>query len=149
MDQKKKNVFTLVGLLLVVVIIGILIWPNILNFIRKMDDAKNARIMQANNARIIRSMSDIAVMGSALSLYEITIGELPTSDQGLLALIENPGVEGWRKRFIQKDSFSDPWSNDYRYICPGSHGNDYDLFSIGPDRQEGTEDDIGNWDAEE
>jgi general secretion pathway protein G len=40
----------------------------------------------------------------------------------------------------------DPWNNDYFYEYPGKHKpGGYDLYSAGPDKQAGTDDDIGNW----
>ena len=40
----------------------------------------------------------------------------------------------------------DPWGEAYQYRSPGTHNKSgYDLFSKGPDKTEGTEDDIGNW----
>ncbi len=138
MQRRKENAFTLVELLLVVTIIGILAGAVMLNFSGKTEEAK-----------ITRARSDIAALGTALGIFEITLGQYPTSDQGLHALIEDPGIEGWKKRFVQKNSIKDPWGNDYSYAYPGSHDNDYDLFSVGPDQQEGTEDDIGNWSEEE
>ena len=40
----------------------------------------------------------------------------------------------------------DPWGNPYVYRWPAQHeGNDYDLYSFGPDGQEGGGDDIVNW----
>ena len=43
-------------------------------------------------------------------------------------------------------SLKDPWSRDLMYKAPGEHNPEsYDLWSIGPDGQDGTDDDIGNW----
>ena len=40
----------------------------------------------------------------------------------------------------------DPWGSPYQYMVPGSHNPDsYDLWSMGPDGQNDTVDDIGNW----
>ena len=42
----------------------------------------------------------------------------------------------------------DPWRNPYVFTCPGKHNpNGYDLMSLGKDAQEGTDDDIGNWET--
>ena len=46
----------------------------------------------------------------------------------------------------------DPWGNEYQYVFPGTHGHDYDLFSLGADGQpggEGINADIGNWNEEQ
>lgn len=136
--RKHQAAFTLVELLLVVTIIGILAGAVLVNFSGRADEAKKTR-----------AKNDIASLGTALSMYDLTIGGYPTTEQGLNALVEDPGVEGWKKPFLQRKSFTDPWGNEYRYVYPGSRGIEYDLFSVGPDGQEGTEDDIGNWDDDE
>jgi type II secretion system protein G len=38
----------------------------------------------------------------------------------------------------------DPWGQPYRYVYPGRHGA-FDLFSVGPDGQEDTADDVTSW----
>jgi len=136
--ERNREAFTLVELLLVVTIIGILAGAVLVNFSGKADEAKKTRASQ-----------DIATLSTALSMYDLTIGGFPTSEQGLKALVENPGVEGWKKPFLQRKIINDPWGSEYKYVYPGSKGIEYDLFSLGPDKQEGTEDDIGNWDKEQ
>lgn len=44
-------------------------------------------------------------------------------------------------------SLIDPWGNPYQYQFPAvrNEGGSYDLWSMGPDGQSGTPDDIGNW----
>jgi len=138
-NKRREHGFTLVELLLVVTIIGILAGAVMVNFGG-----------QTQKAKIIRAKSDITSIQTALSIYEISIGSYPTSDQGLQALVEDPGVEGWTDPFIPKKSIKDPWGNEYRYSNPGDKsGFDYDLYSVGLDGQEGSEDDIGNWDEED
>ncbi|MBD3265358.1 type II secretion system protein GspG [bacterium] len=136
--KENRKAFTLVELLLVVTIIGILAGAVLINFSGQTQKAKETR-----------AQSDIANIGMALNMYEITIGSYPTTDQGLDALVNDPGVEGWEDPFLDRKNFNDPWGNDYQYRYPGNKGINYDLFSVGADGQEGTEDDIGNWDEEE
>lgn len=138
-QRKNEKAFTLVELLLVVTIIGILAGAVLVNFRGQTD-----------NARKIRAKSDIERIGSALGMYEIAIGSYPTTDQGLEALTTDPGVQGWGPNpYLEKKSLKDPWLNEYQYRCPPTKGANYDLFSLGKDGSEGTEDDIGNWDEEE
>jgi general secretion pathway protein G len=42
----------------------------------------------------------------------------------------------------------DPWGSPYRYEIPAkwNKSEKFDVFSIGPDKQPYTDDDIGNWD---
>lgn len=135
--QQKKG-FTLVELLLVVTIIGILAGAVLMNFRGQTDKAKGAR-----------AKADIQSLETVLNLYEMDIGDYPSSDEGLGALTQDPGVEGWNGPYLTKKITRDPWGADYVYQYPGSKGINYDLFSAGKDGQEGTEDDLGNWDEED
>ena len=87
----------------------------------------------------------------ALDLYELDNGRYPTSDQGLKALLSKPSSSpvpiNWNGPYLKKNPV-DPWGNEYKYACPGKHNNDYDLYSVGPDGVEGTEDDVTNWDVD-
>ena len=50
------------------------------------------------------------------------------------------------KKNIRK-AFKDPWGKDFIIKCPGTNDTDgADVISTGPDKQEGTTDDIKSWD---
>lgn len=85
---------------------------------------------------------------SALETYKIDIGEYPTSNMGLEALLEAPvGLEHKWKGPYASGNFLDPWGNEYRYEYPSRHGDGtFDIWSLGPDKRENTDDDIVNWD---
>jgi general secretion pathway protein G len=69
----------------------------------------------------------------------------PTTDEGLDALMANPGnAVGWNGPYLRKSVPKDPWGRAYIYQCPGDHGP-FDLYSRGADRDEDS-DDIVNWD---
>ncbi len=43
----------------------------------------------------------------------------------------------------------DPWDNPFKYDAKGKKNQDgYDVWSTGPDGQDGNADDIGNWKEE-
>ena len=134
----KHKGFTLVELLLVVTIIGILAGAVLVNFRGQTDKAK-----------VSRAKNDIQNLETVLNLFEIDVGDYPSTDQGLRSLSEDPGTEGWKGPYLTKRITKDPWGNEYQFQYPGSKGLNYDLYSLGKDGQEGTEDDIGNWDEEE
>lgn len=55
---------------------------------------------------------------------------------------------GWDGPYVNQDSIpKDPWGNAYQYEYPPTHGKgEYpDIWSHGPDGQDGTEDDIVSW----
>jgi general secretion pathway protein G len=100
---------------------------------------------------------DIATLETALKMYKLDNGVYPSTEQGLLSLVEMPetGVvpKNWRKGgYIERNRVpKDPWGNEFVYISPGVHG-DFDLISYGLDGVPGGEDegglDINNWEIE-
>jgi general secretion pathway protein G len=72
---------------------------------------------------------------------------MPTSEQGIQALVNAPQIEPlprqWRQLLTQLPL--DPWGTAYQYRNPGKRNpTGFDLFSHGPDKIE-SPDDIGNW----
>ena len=132
--------FTLIEILVVVVIIGILaaiVAPRIMS---RIDDAQIAKARQ-----------DIRVYETALNLFRLDNYKYPTTDQGLQALVQqpaDPSIRNWKQGGYVDALKKDPWGNDYQYIYPGTHGSEYDLFTLGADNQpggEGINADIANW----
>ncbi len=85
---------------------------------------------------------------SALQNFEMNCDRFPTTQEGLQALIHSPGnLPGWKGPYLDQQALplEDPWQQPYAYRCPGQHNNDYDLYSYGPDMQDGGGDDIDNW----
>lgn len=137
-QRRERKAFTLVELLLVVTIIGILAGAVLVNFRGQTDRAKESR-----------ARNDIQTLETALNMHEIDVGDYPSSDQGLQALSSDSGAAGWNGPYLRKSITRDPWGNEYVYQYPGSKGIYYDLYSVGKDGQDGTEDDIGNWSDED
>jgi len=127
--------FTLIELLLVMVIIAILAAVVVPKFVGR-----------GQQARITAARADIASLELALDAMEIDTGRYPTTEEGLNALMQQPAnVRDWHGPYLSRAP-QDPWGNPYVYRYPGQHNpNGYDLFSMGPDMQEGGGDDIDNW----
>ena len=93
----------------------------------------------------------VAKLDAALRSYAAQFNNPPTTQQGLAALVAKPTVEPIPPKWIKFDGIGekierDPWGMDYHYEYPGKHNQrGFDIFSSGPDRTPGTEDDIGNW----
>ena len=130
--------FTLLELLVVMVIIGLLA-----GFVAPRYFA------QVGKSEVKAARAQIDALDKALEQYRIDVGHLPTSAQGLVALITQPqGEQNWAGPYLKKELPLDPWGNPYNYVEPGTHNNDFDLFSFGKDGREGgtgENADLGNW----
>ena len=138
--RRKNKAFTLMELLLVVAIIGILVAMMVPNLAGRSEEARIARAQSEINSTI----------KLALSMFESHTGKFPTTEQGLTALVTDPGQgTSWRGPYIERvKQLKDPWGNEYHYECPGQNNTtSYDLASAGPDGQLGTEDDVTNYDG--
>lgn len=129
--------FTLLELLVVMVIIGLLaayVAPRYFG--------------QVGKSEVRSAQAQVAALRSALDTYRLDVGQYPTTEQGLKALLQRPpGSTRWSGPYMQKAIPPDPWGRPYQYRSPGEHG-DFDLFSFGRDGQVGGSDeaaDITSW----
>lgn len=134
---RRRSGFTLVEILLVFALIGILAVVLIQNADVILGGGKEdgAKLFVENT---------IAV---PLTAYNKDVGNYPSTEEGLQALIQAPaGKQGrWRGPYL-RNLPEDPWGNPYQYRAPGTRNpRSYDIWSNGPDGQSGTADDIGNW----
>ncbi len=127
--------FTLIEVLLVVVIIGILVGVAVPKL--------SGRVKQS---QVAAARAGIENVSTALRLYELDMGQFPSSLQGL---VQNPGgTKGWRGPYLEKGMPKDPWGNDYVYASPGNNNQQsFDLKSLGPDGVDSA-DDVTNWSTE-
>ena len=102
-----------------------------------------------SDAKVTAAQADISSLGTNLLRFETSNGRLPTQEQGLEALVTRPVNGPAPKRWtpiMQASGLNDPWENPYQYRNPGKKNTTgYDIFSMGPDGQPETADDIGNW----
>ncbi|MEH8017293.1 type II secretion system major pseudopilin GspG [Rheinheimera muenzenbergensis] len=135
--MKKSAGFTLLEVMVVIVILGIIasmVVPNLLENKEAADQQK--------------AMVDIQQLEAALDMYKLRNGFYPVTEQGLQALVVAPTSQPTPRVFPDggfiKRLPKDPWGEDYILVSPGQLGK-IDLYTKGPDRTAGTEDDIGNW----
>jgi general secretion pathway protein G len=105
-------------------------------------------------ARRLKAKVQIRNFQSALALFKTDTGHFPTTSQNLEALINDPGLKGWKQGgYIEGGKVPiDPWGNPYMYLCPGVHGEDYEIESYGKDGEDGgTGDnaDIESWNIDQ
>jgi len=127
--------FTLLEIIVVVTIIAILgaiVAPNIIDkFSGVQEDVARTEIKRIK---------------STLGFYKLTNFNLPSTEQGLEALVSKPSgspepSSRWKKELETVPT--DPWGNPYQYLKPGTR-EDIDIFSYGPDGRK-SDDDIGSW----
>lgn len=77
-------------------------------------------------------------LGTNLDLYRLENGRYPTTEEGLLALVEKPQAAArWSGPYVKrKEQLLDPWGTPYAYRHPGRNA-EYDLWSLGADGKEG------------
>ncbi|MSR64878.1 MAG: hypothetical protein EXS18_03755 [Verrucomicrobiae bacterium] len=91
-----------------------------------------------------KSEQEFKVFEAAIVVFFKDTGELPTKEQGLKALLEDPGVKGWHGPYLDKSSnFLDPYGRPYKWLSKKSPaGKDFfEVRSGGPDGFVGNEDD--------
>jgi general secretion pathway protein G len=139
--RNKRLGFTLIEVLLVLAILGVIaamVIPNLLG-----------RQKQAN---IDATKLSISGLENALKLYAVDHnGDYPTTGEGIQALLVAPNNdEKWHGPYLEqaKASPNDAWGRPLQYEYPGTHnanGSKPDISSSGPDKANGTADDITNW----
>jgi general secretion pathway protein G len=135
-DRERRG-FTLIELLLVLVILGTLAAIVVPKFTQRPEQARGTA-----------AGVDIALIQTQLAAFHLDCGRFPTTEEGLGALLQQPAdLEGrWKGPYLERGIPKDPWGRPYEYKRPGQHNTtEYDLFSFGPDGQEGGGDDIDNW----
>ena len=98
-------------------------------------------------SEIRATKAQISAFQTQIELFQLDIGQPPTTQQGLQALRIAPadladpskwGPKPYTKREIPKDR----WGNDYVYEFIGGPNKKYRIMSAGPDGHLGTTDDI-------
>lgn len=130
MKNTRHAGFTLIEIMVVVAIIAILgaaVVPKIMN--------------NPDKARRVRAATDIGAIAQALEMYKLDNYAYPSTDQGLIALVEKPTGDpepaNWSDGYL-KSLQKDPWGRDYIYVSPGE-SSDFDLISLASDGVEGGE----------
>ena len=140
--RAQHRAFTLLEIMIALAILGLLVGLSISNFTGIFDDSqiKTAHLFVNESIKL------------PLTSYRIAMGDYPSTSEGLQALITAPSAhsEQWHGPYLTDSKVPlDPWKQPYVYRYPGTKNKTgYDIFSKGPDKTEGTQDDIGNWTEE-
>ena len=125
-QRNSSQGFTLIELLLVVAILGILAAIVVAKFSGRSVDAM-----------IKATRTSIANVGTAIDMYEVDTGKLPSS---LNSLTTSSGEPNWNGPYLKGGMPADSWGTPLVYSS--QNAKTYELRSAGPDTQPGNEDDI-------
>ena len=140
--MRKSTGFTLVEILAVTLLMAGLVGMAALGI------STNVR-----RGKIRTAKAQIGNFGSAISLFELECGFYPLALEDLIRNTSGQKCKDFPKEGFLGESMKkiplDPWNTEYSYRKPGSHNpSSYDVWSNGPDKEDGSDDDIGNWDVE-
>lgn len=115
---------------------------------KKTDATGNSKVQDAR-----RQVSRGGTLAAAIDLFKTHVGRYPRKLKELSTQPEDEAeAEKWRGPYVAESAvLKDPWGRELEYL-----GNDdakhnegrYDLWSLGPDGKDGTEDDVTNWKRE-
>lgn len=121
--------FSLIEIMVVIVIIGMMmgvVGPVLMDKLR--------------GGELTRVKSDFSNIKTALQSYEMDNFAMPTTEQGIEALVNKTAIEPipriWPKRGYLDKFPKDPWDRAYLYF---NAGDEFELYTLGRDGQEGGE----------
>jgi len=117
--------FTLIEMMIVVAIIGLI-----------MGSVAIVAVKQWRTAQVKNAQQMVLTVASAVELYSTQHND-PCPSNGLAGLVS--------EKLLKKHP-KDPWGQELLFTCPGTNNQEgADVASRGPDKQEGTNDDIKSW----
>ena len=128
--KRRKNGFTLIELMVVIVIIGLLGTVVMLNVLPAQDKAQRTAA-QANIAQLENAMEQYRIDNFG---YPPTIEALKTPPAGLAQ------PDRYRPGGYVREIPQDPWGRPFQVQVPGRDGRPFDIYSLGADGQPGGED---------
>ena len=140
--ERKKRFrygFTMVELMAMLIIIGLLATLVVTKVATKIDQA-----------RITTTKANLKALHSAVNQFKMDTNRFPTEDEQLMALIEQPtDVETWEPGgYLETTEIpKDGWGNEFIFELYPESGKQFVIRSMGPDGEEGTEDDLLSTDA--
>lgn len=115
-----------------------------------------AALSRGKEAKQGIATSQLSTIRNAMKLFYADFDRYPSDEEGLRVLWDKTALGGdeaeqkkWRG-YLEDPMPNDVWERPWGYRQKSSHGDEskYDVWSNGPDGQEGTEDDITSWPKE-
>ena len=109
-----------------------------------------SQLCNAASSKYIYTYLQIEDINNALAEYHADTNTYPSSNEGLIELVENKGQKkGWNGPYLIKYRLHyDAWGEEYIYHYPPIYGTlNFDVYSKGVDMKDnhGQQDDITNW----
>ena len=92
-----------------------------------------------SGGKTIQAKNQVNRVLAALQDYAFVSGDFPSQEQGLKALVHNPGNEKWGGPYLDANELVDPWGQPLRYRVDNVRIR---VRSFGRDMLENTTDDI-------
>ena len=111
-------------------------------------------IPRGEQARADLQRVQFDLIGAAMDQFRLDLNRWPTEEEGIEVLWREDALEDeadmkrWKVKYLESPITQDKWGNELIYRSPSEELGEgyYDLVSVGPDGEEGTEDDITNHD---
>jgi general secretion pathway protein G len=141
-----RRAFSLIELLIVIAILLAIVGLVLVNLMPARDQAD-----------IDLTRVQIGTFEQAMKRFRLDLRRWPSEDEGLAVLWSGPDAlddeeeaPNFRGPYLEKKLDKDKWLSEWVYHQPSElrDGAAYDIISLGPDREEGTGDDITNHDSE-
>ncbi len=88
-------------------------------------------------AKLQSAAVQIQNLATAIQLYYLDVGQLPSEADGLAVLVSPPtGMQNWLGPYTTPEALKDPWGRDWIYQQPGED-KPFAIRSYGRDGQEG------------
>jgi general secretion pathway protein G len=131
--RKRKNRlgFTMIELMAMLIIIGLLATLVVTKVASKIDQA-----------RVTTTKANLKMLHNAINQFKMDTGRFPTEDEGLMALIEQPGdVTRYEPGgYLETTEIpKDGWGNEFIYELSPETGKPFVIKSMGADGEEGGE----------
>lgn len=142
--RRQRRAFTIIEVMIVIAII--LALSGLVGFALLGQSAKAKKGIAETQLRLIKG---------GIKAFYIDFSRFPTDDEGIASLWNKTLIESeedqalWTK-YLESPVPTDPWGSPWGYRAESENREgEYDLWSYGPDKQDGTDDDINAFAAED
>jgi len=130
-NRKMSKGFTMVELMAMLIIIGLLATLVVTKVASQIDRARGTT-----------TKANLKILHSAVNQFKMDTSRFPTEEEGLMALIEQPGdVSSYEPGgYLETTEIAkDGWGNEFIYELYPESGKPFVIKSLGADNEEGGE----------